>query len=183
MIIKEICELGVEKYNSLPPIKKFEALTYLVEAIYELSSFKGHLQGLIERQLEKAREKSKLVEKMKNEEVDLRCLEEKTNQLKADVKNHEEIKKKLSRIEGQKKDQEILETRKTLDQNVTKIFQIENKIEKIRKEYKDCNINAKFLTHPNTLLGYDIDHNQYWFFVTDNSKLFIKTMKTENVPS
>ena len=107
-IVKEICELGVDKYNSLEPAKKYQALSFLMEAIYELSSFRGHLQGLIERQLEKAREKSKILEKMKNEEVELRCLEEKNNQLKTEAKNHEEIKRQLSRVEGLKKDQEIL---------------------------------------------------------------------------
>ena len=84
---------------------------------------------------------------------------------------------------SQTNSEEIQEIKKTIDKNIAKIFQQENQIEKIRKEYKECNLNAKFLTHPSKLLGYDKDHNQYWYFCTDNSKLFIKTKQTEHQPS
>jgi hypothetical protein len=59
LAIRELAELGVTGYNKIDPYKKLMALSWLIEAVYDLSVFRTHLQSLVEKQAEKSRNKSK----------------------------------------------------------------------------------------------------------------------------
>ena len=158
-------------------------MTWLIEAVYELSAFRTHLSTLLEKQVEKSRQKSKLIEDIKKQDMEMKILKEDTDAHENKVKTEEEIKKNLSRIEGQKKDKDIDDMKRELYKMESQINKMDNALTKLKREYKETKSDAKFMIHPNALLGYDKERNQYWFFSMEPSKLFVrKPQANEKMP-
>ena len=59
-IFNEISKFGVMGYNCIQPIRKLKALSALIEIVYELSSFKENVSGLLEKQAEMGKKKSEV---------------------------------------------------------------------------------------------------------------------------
>jgi len=173
-IVKDITTVGVVGYNKIEPVNKLNALSWLIEAVYELNSFRTHLQGLVEKQVEKSRAKGKLIEEIKKIEIELKVIREKADAQTLKVRTEEEIKKSLSRIEGQKRDKEINDMKTELYKFESQLSKEEMKLAKLNKEYKACKGQAKFLIHPSVLLGYDKDRVQYWYFYQDPKRLWVQ---------
>jgi len=129
---------------------------------------------MVEKQADKSRNKVKLIEEIKRSEVELKEIREKVDQQDDKVKEEEYLKKQLSRIDGHKKDKEINDMKTELYRLESQLAREDNKLIKLQKDYKTTKREAKFTIHPNYMLGYDRDRNQYWYFYFDPTKLYVQ---------